>query len=127
MHNGAVGRDRALGPFGPVDRHPNFGDTEPRVDLYCSNDRGKHGSRLVAQLSFRFGIARKLIAYIRHVITFYNDDQRPPAKTTQNCVLTARANDIVKLCYPQVPNGPRGLGPMGPSARPEIALYFNML
>jgi hypothetical protein len=63
MNDCAVRGDRAVRAFGPVDRHPNFGDTEPRVDLYCSNDRGKHGSRLVAQLSFRFGIARKLIAH----------------------------------------------------------------
>jgi hypothetical protein len=42
MNDCAVRGDRAVRAFGPVDRHPNFGDTEPRVVL-VQQGRSKRG------------------------------------------------------------------------------------
>ena len=61
-HDCAVYGARVLGAIGLIDRHTNFGDTKPRVNLDGANDRGEQGRSLVAQLSFRFGVARKVFA-----------------------------------------------------------------
>ena len=62
-HDCAVyGSARVLGAIGGIDRHANFGDAKPRPNLDRANDRGEQGRGLVAQLSLRFGEARKLFA-----------------------------------------------------------------
>ena len=61
-NDGAAYGARVVGAIRRIDRHTNFGDAKPRAHLDGANVRGEHGRSRVAQLSFRFGVARKLFA-----------------------------------------------------------------
>ena len=61
-NDGAAYGARVVGPIRQIDRHTNFGDAKPRARLDGANDRRENRRGRFAQLSFRFGVARKLFA-----------------------------------------------------------------
>jgi len=91
-----------------IDRHTDFVDANSPASLDGADNRGEHGRGRVVQLSFGFGVARKLFAGIRHVMAF----------DSKAFFFAGATNNIHATCRPQVLDGPRALGPICPYATP---------